>query len=196
MMRTWGPVLGALIAIAAPGAAAAQVDDAAELAEAHAIVGIMFPPAQRDETMRTLIEQVAGQLRQAFPADFAKIGDPGLTAMMTQFRASLLEAMMPTVQAHMPRMFEATAIAYTHEFDLGELREIHAFAETPAGRHYLSRSAALIGDPAVAEANTAYFRDIQDLVATEQAEFTEQLTAYFTKHPDVARKVTEATGAQ
>ena len=196
MNRIWQPVLGALLAAALPAAAAAQDNDAAELAEARAIVAVIYPPAERDAMMRTMLEQFAGQLKQSVPLDIAAFGDPGLSAIVEKFQDNVVGLVMPTVQAHLPKIIEATAVAYTHEFDLAELRDIHAFAETPAGRRYLSRQTALVGDPAVAEVNTAYLRDIQLLAAAKQAEFREELLAYFTKHPEVARKVAEATAAQ
>lgn len=196
MNRIWQPVLGALLAAALPAAAAAQDNDAAELAEARAIVAVIYPPAERDAMMRTMLEQFAGQLKQSVPLDIAAFGDPGLSAIVEKFQDNVVGLVMPTVQAHLPKIIEATAVAYTHEFDLAELRDIHAFAETPAGRRYLSRQTALVGDPAVAEVNTAYLRDIQLLAAAKQAEFREELLAYFAKHPEVARKVAEATAAQ
>ena len=196
MNRIWQPVFGALLAAALPAATAAQDNDAAELAEARAIVAVIYPPAERDAMMRTMLEQFAGQLKQSVPLDIAAFGDPGLSAIVEKFQNNVVGLVMPTVQAHLPKIIEATAVAYTHEFDLAELRDIHAFAETPAGRRYLSRQTALVGDPAVAEVNTAYLRDIQLLAAAKQAEFREELLAYFAKHPEVARKVAEATAAQ
>ena len=196
MNRIWQPVFGALLAAALPAATAAQDNDAAELAEARAIVAVIYPPADRDAMMRTMLEQFAGQLKQSVPLDIAAFGDPGLSAIVEKFQDNVVGLVMPTVQAHLPKIIEATAVAYTHEFDLAELRDIHAFAETPAGRRYLSRQTALVGDPAVAEVNTAYLRDIQLLAAAKQAEFREELLAYFAKHPEVARKVAEATAAQ
>jgi hypothetical protein len=191
MKRIWGAVLGALLAVAVP--AAAQNDEAAELVEARAIVAVMFPPTERDQMFRTMIEQLIGQMEQAAPFDITSIGDPALTKMVAQFRDSMMESVMPIVQAHLPRILDASAVSYTHEFDLAELRDIRAFAETPAGRHYLSRSTALLGDPAVAEANTAYMREIQALAAVRQGDFREEVRDYFEAHPEVARKVAEAT---
>ena len=196
MKKVLAPVLGALLVAAFPSCAAAQDNDAAELAEARAIMAIMFPPAERDEMMRTLIEQFSGQVKQAAPFDSATVGDAGLSTMLTQFQDNMIGLIMPTVQAHLPKIIEATAVAYTHEFDLAELKEIHAFAETPVGRHYLSRSTALVGDPAVAEVNTAYLRDVQQIVLAKQGEFRDQLLAYFTAHPDVAAKVVKASRQQ
>jgi hypothetical protein len=193
MKRFWQPILGALLVATVPAAAAAQDDAAAELAEAHEIIAIMYPAAERDQMVRTMIEQFAGQIGQAVPLDKDAFGDPALAKMVEQYRDGMVGLVLPTVQAHLPKILEATALAYTHEFDLAELREIRAFAQTPAGRHYLSRSLALIGDPAIAEVNTAYMREVQALGATKQAEFREQVRTYFKAHPEAARKVFEAS---
>jgi hypothetical protein len=179
----------------APGSAAAQDNDAAELAEARAIVGVAFPPTERDQMMRSLIQQFASQVEAADPMQVEAIGDPGLTKLIGDFRGKMLDDMMPLVKGHLPKILEATAVAYTHEFDLAELKEMHAFAETPTGRHYLSRSSALIADPAVAEVNTAYIRDLQTLAATKKAELKDQLMAYLKAHPAVAMKVADAVNA-
>ncbi len=192
MKWIWRPVLGALLVAAPPATAQAQEPDPAELAEARAIVAVMFPPDERDQMIQTLIEQIASQLEQVTPFDVESFGDAGLTNMVANFRAELVGVIMPTVQTHLPKILEATATAYTNEFDLAELRDIRAFSETPSGRRYLSRSTALVGDPAVAEANTVYFRAIRTIAEAKQAEFTEQLRAYFTKYPELARRVAEA----
>lgn len=196
MKRIWRAGLGALLLATLPAPSAAQETDPAELAEARAIVGVIFPPEERDQMMQGLIEQVAGQIEQAMPVDVGSLGDPELTALIKQYRAGMLDLIMPTVRAHLPNIIEATAVAYTREFDLAELRDIRAFAETPSGRRYLSRSTALISDPAVAEANTAYFRELQAVAAPYEAEFRQRMTSYLTEHPEVARKITAASRAR
>jgi len=84
------------------------------------------------------------------------------------------------------------AEAYSHEFTLGELKDIHAFASTPSGKHYLSRSTAIIGDPAVAKVNTAMFKDIHDATQEMMPALKDKVMAYVKAHPDVAAKI-EAT---
>jgi hypothetical protein len=195
MKRIFAPLACALLAAAVPGVASAQSDDAAELTEARAIVAVIFPPAERDAMMKTLMQQIVEQVEAATPLDIDALGDPGLTRLIADYRAGTMDQLMPLVKAHLPKILEATAVAYTHEFGLAELREIHAFAETPAGRHYLSRSTALVGDPAVAEANTAYFRQVQTLTLARQAHLKAQLVAYVKDHPEVAEKLVAAVKA-
>jgi hypothetical protein len=101
----------------------------------------------------------------------------------------LMDKERPVLLKHIPDQVEASAVAYTHEFSLAELKHIHAFAETPAGHHYLSRSSSLITDPAVAKANSAMIADLQQLTIAGKAELKDKLIAYFTAHPDRAKEL-------
>jgi hypothetical protein len=187
-MRTIAAVAGALLLAAlATNGAAARTTDSAELTEARSIVAIVMPSDRRDQMAEQLIQQFSGQVAGAL--DLEKIGDPGLVSLFDNYRRDLITAMMPTVHANLPKIAEAMAIAYTHEFSLAELKDIHAFAETPSGKHYLSRSTAIIGDPTVAAVNTAYVRELQQVAAPKAAEFRARVVAYLRAHPEVAKQV-------
>ncbi|AKH41477.1 hypothetical protein FHS61_001965 [Altererythrobacter atlanticus] len=193
-MRRLAPAIFAgLIGIAMPNAVLAQNApppanaDPAELAEARAIMEIMFPPAEREETFNTLIAQVASQFRQALPQD--AIADPGLRAIVESYLDDIPDRLMPLVRKHLPNIIDGTAIAYTNEFSLEELRRIHEFAKTPAGEHYLVKSASLMGDPAVAAANTAYFADLQQAQRSLQQELSVKLGEYLKNNPEVAEQL-------
>ena len=71
---------------------------------------------------------------------------------------------------------------------------IRAFAESPVGGHYLSRSSALLGDPAVAAANTAYFTDIAALAQQERQKLQAELTDYLTAHPELTERIATRSG--
>ena len=197
MKRLFSPVLAASLVMSAPAAAAAQAapsaqsdeapGEAAKLAEANAIIEIMFPPAERQKTFDKMMSDFATPFRQSMPR--AAMADPGLKAIMNEFIDTALERQKPLIRKHLPRMFEAMALAYTHEFSLDELRDVHAFAQSPAGRHYLSRSTAMIGDPAVAKVNMALIADAQQLTIAMVTEFKAKFTAYLKAHPDVAAKL-------
>lgn len=179
---------GALLAsVLSSGVAAAQDADTAKLAEARAIVSAVMPPESREQTVAQVIDQLSSQVTASM--DLEKAGDPGLVALFAAYRKNLIATVMPTVRMNLPKIAEAMAIAYTHEFNLSELKDIHAFADTPSGVHYLSRSAAILGDPTVAAVNTAYLRELQQVVAPHAAEFKAKVVAYFTAHPAVAKKV-------
>mgnify|MGYP000495355862 CR=1 FL=1 len=183
----------ALLAAALPVAAQAQdatpteAIDPAELAEARSIIEVMFPTAERDETFGNLIAQFSSQFRQAIPKD--AMSDPGLQAILDGYLDGLPERLMPLVKTHLPKILDATAVAYTHEFSLDELQDIHAFAQTDAGRHYLTKSASLVGDPAVAAANTAYLAELQKLQAGMQQELGADIIAYLEANPEIAEKL-------
>jgi hypothetical protein len=195
MRQCLGPILGALLIVSIPAAAAAaaqhapqaQPDEAAKLAEARAIVAIISPPADRERTLDTLLPKFVAQFRPKFPP--AMMADAGLQAIIDGEAKEMIAEERPLILKHMPDQAEANAIAYTHEFSLAELKQIHAFAQTPAGHHYLSRSASLVTDPAVAKANTALFADVQQVAAAHKAELKQKLIAYFTAHPDRAKEL-------
>lgn len=184
------PVAGAMLVAMMPAAAAAQnaaptsAADPAELAEARAIMEIAFPAAEQEETFGTMVGQLLQQFRQTIPDDV--VTDAGLKAIMERHLDGLPARLMPTMKAHLPRIVDATAVAYTDEFSLEELKEIHAFARTDAGRHYLSQSAKLVGHPAVAAANTAYMGDLQRLQKGISDEFMQEVVGYLEEHPEVA----------
>jgi hypothetical protein len=195
MRKYWAPLAGALLAVTAIGntetaaaqSAAATPTDPAKLGEATAIIEIMFPPAEREQTFDTMINELLAQFRKGVPVNL--VSDPGLKAIVDKYFDSIPVRVKPAIQAHLPRIMQATAVAYTHEFSLEELKQIHAFAQTDVGEHYLKRASALIGDPVVAEENSAYMKDIQAASASMQSDMRQELTAYLTAHPAVAEKI-------
>lgn len=199
MKKIWAPVLGAIAAAAAIGTGSAALAQetsatapavAAKLVEANAIIEIMFPAAERERTFDTMVQQILAQFRQGVPQDVA--ADPGLKAILDKYYDSIPVRLKPTIQRHLPKIMAATAVAYTHEFSLDDLKQIHTFAQTDAGRHYLQKANSLIGDPAVAAANTEYLKDIQTDSRQMQSELRDEVIAYVQKHPEVAAKLENA----
>lgn len=168
---------------------AADADAAAKLTEARAIVAYILPVQNREQMLRDLVHQISAQMATVMPTRIDDVHDAGLTEIMTKFRARVPDILLPVLNAHMPRLLDGMATAYTHEFSLAELKQIHAFADTPAGGHYLSRSAALMGDPAVVESNKAYLADLKTVVAKESDALKAELITYLKAHPDVAEKI-------
>jgi hypothetical protein len=58
----------------------------------------------------------------------------------------------PKIRAAMPALLEANAQAYAREFSADELRQLIAFAQTPAGKHYIDRYDLLQMAPEVVDA--------------------------------------------
>jgi hypothetical protein len=76
----------------------------------------------------------------------------------------LIAAAEPKVRQWLPKMFEAYASAYAREFSAEELAEMVAFAESPAGRHYLAGSDFLGADPGVAAASQALQEELTAII--------------------------------
>jgi hypothetical protein len=192
MKRAFGTVLAWCLTVSMPAALAAQPTpaqavDPAKFGEAQAIIAIMFPPAQRLQMLAKMQDDMLAQMRPLLPASL--MADPGLKSIIEDYIVDAKARQRSVMEKRQPMLFEAMASAYTREFTLAELKEIHAFAQSPSGAHYLSRSTAIIGDPAVAKVNTAMFQDIH--AATEAAipELKEKVIAYLKAHPDVAAKI-------
>ena len=201
-MRRAATVLLALAAPAASGlftspAAAQQAPavDPARLELGRQIIAIMYPPEKRQAMMGSLVENVLTQFRSSI-SDPSIYADPGMKKILNDAFASIPQRLSPTVQAHLPRLFEAMARAYAREFSATELQETLAFARTPAGRHYLQSSTTIMSDLDVAAANTAYFGQIQQLNQQITADFRRNVTAYLQANPDVAARLRSQSQAR
>jgi hypothetical protein len=165
-----------------PSAAAIVSQSATENAEAlrlaREIVAIAFPPEQQSATMHQLLVAFTQQMKTAWASD---LNDPGLNTILDRYIASIPDRLMPLINQHMPLMLDATAQAYTREFSLSEIVQLRAFAGTAVGTHMLSRGTALLSDPAVAQANQAYLRELQSLNAQASSELRGEVEAYLSK---------------
>lgn len=193
MKAVLAALLGASLVVAVPAEAAPQAApvapsvDPAKLGEAHDIIAIIFPPAERTHMMDKLMNDLMVPFRNNIPRAIAD--DPGLKAIFDDFISESQARERPIIQKDMPQVLEAMAIAYTHEFSLAELKQIHAFALSPTGNHYLSKSLDIAGDPVVIEANTAMVADGQKMMNTLLPEFMTKVLEYVSAHPDLAKKV-------
>lgn len=167
--------------------AAATGDEAAKLAEAHAIIAIMFPPGEREAMMDKIMTTITDQMRAPMPAYLSQ--DPALKKILDDFMSEIEAKERPLLFKHLPDMMEANAVAYTHEFSLAELKDIHAFAETPAGHHYFIRATALLADPAVAKVNKEVAAEARELPQSMLPELKDKIVAYVNAHPEVAAKL-------
>ena len=186
------PIASACLIASIPASAAAQQrsgtqsNSQAELAEARAILEIMLPPTQRQKMFDAMLDGFNAQFQRGLISDSVK--DPGLKAILTESLDKSLAAQKPLLLKHVPALMDAMALAYSNEFSLAELKEIHAFATTPSGGHYLSRSTAIVGDPAVAKVNSAIFADSEMLALAIREELKDKIAAYLDAHPEVAEE--------
>ncbi|MBX7457259.1 hypothetical protein K3152_03280 [Qipengyuania sp. 1NDH17] len=182
----------AFFAASTPTAAQTEVLQAEipadELAVARQIIAVMFPDETRDMMFEDIMAQIAGQFSAASMTD-PIFEEPGIRAIMDEFFAGLPQRLMPVVRKHLPSMLEATAVAYTREFDLQELQDILAFAQTDTGTHYFGKVTSLLGDPAVAEANQAYFAELQIIQQAVGPEVRARVMDYLEANPDVLDRI-------
>ena len=167
--------------------ASSDADGKAKLAEARAIVAVMYPPAQRRTMMDKLLSDGTSQFRTMLSPD--AMADPGIKSMVDDFLQQELKRQSAVIQKHLPDQLEAQAIAYTHQFTLAELKDIHAFALTPSGNDYFSKTMSVLGDPSVMQANIDVVHEMNDVSRELVPQFRDKLTAYVNAHPDLAARI-------
>lgn len=206
MKNIFGPVAGAALLVAAPAvaqtntaptsaqpAAAAQGADPAKLAEAHAILDVAFPPDRREDMLDKLQSDLFAQM---MPKRADWMQEPGVKKIVDDFIAEAKAQQRAVYAKHLPEQVDAMASAYAHRFSLAELKDIDAFAHSPAGRHYFSESLAIVGDPAVAKVNAAAIADIRSVTEALVPGFKDKLVTYVKAHPDLAAKIAAEAKAQ
>lgn len=178
-----------------PTALAAQevayVPPSDELALANVIIEAMYPADRRDQMML----EISSALSQQAAAGLMTgpiYEEPGIRAIMDRYIADLPDTLRPVFSIHMPKIFEATAIAYTRQFTLQELQDISAFAQTDSGQRYFISLQLLLSDPAVAEANQAMFQAGAPVIKAEQERLRAELLDFVKANPDVVARLQSA----
>ena len=162
-----------------------------ELVEARAIMNAMFPPETREESMLEIMESMGRQVADGMMQG-PVFQEPGIKAIMDEFIAELPVVMRPMVAEYLPQMIESTAIAYTREFTLEELQDISAFAATPSGKRYFGNVQSLLNDPAVAEANQAFFAKVGTVQQAEAVKLSQKVQQYLQDNPEVVERLKAA----
>lgn len=186
-------VLCAGLAIAAPVNAAepraAQDQGTADpkLAEARSIVAAMYPADARQQMIEKMLADMSAPMRQSLPID--RMTDPGLKSLFNDYLVQLLAQQRPLVIRNLPGMMDAMALAYSRQFSLAELKDVHAFAETPSGRSFLSHMTSILGDPAVQKVTRDMMVEAQQTAKSSVATFKAKLIAYLKDHPDAAKQL-------
>lgn len=166
--------------------------DPAAIAHAREIVETIMPPDRRSAMVADMMRTLTDQMR---PVMLEQSGDSVLRQIIDSHLVKVLDRLTPVTERYMPRLIDAMVEAYTREFSPAELDEVARFAHTPAGRHYFSRSTAIMADPAVAAANRTYFAEAQQASLASQAELQSAIAGYLLKHPDAARKIMQGAKA-
>jgi len=77
------------------------------------------------------------------------VEDPAAKARLEADIEASMDVAAPIMGRHMAAMTEAYANAYAAQYDVEELKQIIAFSQTPAGKHFLTQNIALDSDPGV-----------------------------------------------
>jgi hypothetical protein len=185
-----------VLQLGSPATLAAQDDTyvapSDELTYANIIIEAMYPADKREQMVLNLASTVANQMATGQMTG-PIFEEPGIKAIMDQFLRDFPETLRPTFSTHLPAIFEATAIAYTREYTLEELRDISAFARTPSGQRYFLSLEKLQSDPAVSRANTNMFRDIGPLAKEQGSKVRQQVEAYLLANPEILERLQKAT---
>ncbi|WP_199503566.1 DUF2059 domain-containing protein [Qipengyuania sp. YIM B01966] len=162
---------------AGASAPSAESDRAARLALAREIIAIGFPEADREQLFFGAINEMTRQVRQAALARIEK-PDPGALSIIDKWIAAQILRQRTILVRHIPALMDGMARGYAELFTAEELRGVHAFVQTPAGLTFFLKSSQITAQPAFAEANQAYMREILVGTPDAQAELIEQLSAY------------------
>lgn len=184
----------AQVQTAPPPPAAAPLDPA-DLQVARQIIAVILPPEQRVAIVERITRTMMGAM-QGNMAGVMGVDDPGLQQIFARMFDKMPGAMRPAMERRMPELVDAMTRAYVRHFSREDLHAILAFAQTPAGSHYLSRSADLMQDPDVITVLTAMNRDGMEVGMGLAKDLKAEVTTYLTQHPDVAKKIAAAHAGQ
>lgn len=151
------------------------------LATAREIIRVGFPEDKRLAMFSGAIDAMTSQMRATMMGELNN--DPGAKAIVDGKIDAFIAIGKTVLAQHIPGFMDAYAQGYSREFSQAELTDILGFVKTPAGTHFLSRSSAIIADPAFAAANQSYMRDLQPHIQQMQRELMAELTDYLIKNP-------------
>lgn len=177
---------------ASPPPAAAPLNPA-DMQVARDIIAIAMPPEQRVAMMQGVSNALLGAMSANIRSQIA-VDDPGLNHIIDTMLAQVPERMKPVYERNIPVLAETMARAYVRHFSSEDLHAILAFARTPAGQHYLSRSLVVAQDPEIVEVYKTMNRDGMILGQTLSRDYAGEISAYLKEHPDVAEKIAAAHG--
>jgi hypothetical protein len=121
------------------------------------------------------------------PDDYVATMRDGITAGIAETAGSKAEVdetlkhflalYEPKVRERLPNLMEAYAQVYAREFSADELKQMIAFAQTPAGRHYFSHRDHLDTDQAVLIQEEGFQEDALPILMQIQKEQCQARTA-------------------
>jgi hypothetical protein len=148
-------IIALLLALSSPVSAQAPADSE-HLQAARDLVDIITPPAEREKMFETILNsfmanQLAGMMQGNPSLRRAFEDEPKLRPVFASFVERQRQLALGDLRESGPQLVESYAAAYARNFTVAELLELRRFFATPTGAKYVSRSAALMTDPALGE---------------------------------------------
>jgi hypothetical protein len=166
----------------APLAPAVTQNEPQNLGLAQEVIDLAFPPDRRHALLSRVGDAMMEQMRNAALGSAGGTLDAGEEPIFQRYLARVREISEEAITERSPALFNALARAYARAFTRDELVQIRAFVATPAGAKYLQRSADLLSDPDVAQANTDYMRSAFTLIEPLTSQLRQELTEYRAHH--------------
>jgi hypothetical protein len=150
--------------------ARSETPSAQKIELARQFVNLALPPEHYMELMR------AGAA-SGLTTTLASLKDENAQAEGQADLDRFFARLEPAIKAQLPILSEAYVSAYAREYSAVELQQMIAFAQTPAGQHYLSRRDFVDVDPAVLEVQMKIFEAIPALMKQMEKEMCQERTA-------------------
>ena len=163
--------------------------DPKSIALAHEILEIGMPPATRPAMFSSIMDAIRSQMRDSM-SKMTGTGDRETDAIIGRGIDRMYAEMTTKMNGRLPELFAAMERAYARQFSFDDLSQIRAFVGTPAGQRFFSRSATVMRDPDVMEANKRSMADIMAIAPQLQKQMIDELTAHIAKH-DSSKRHTE-----
>lgn len=137
---------------------------------ARRYIALALPPDQFIAGMRAMAANSVATMMLAS-------GDDSPPAEVDQYMQRFFVLLDPKIRERLPNLMEAYAQAYAREFSADELTQLVAFAQTPAGHHYLASRGVMESDPAVQLQEQGIATEIQPIVNQLEKEKCQARTA-------------------
>ena len=127
---------------------------------ANQLLDIIAPPATRQTKLAERFKFVAEQVRAPY-ATKSGSEDAKFRALVDNNMDEMWQGMVAVIGRNLPAYYGAMARAYARRFTIPELREILAFAKTPAGVKFLQISSLIAQDTEVVAAQQQMLMDVR-----------------------------------
>ncbi len=162
-------------------AASVAVPEADRLAAARRVVDAVFPAAQREQMVASMVASTNAMVEQglARQPELAKLieREPRARPILDRFVKKQQARSVQRLQAGIPGMIEAMGRAYARRFTVTQLGEMQAFFETPTGRVYVMQSATIMADPDITAWQSRLMADTIASIGPDTQELVQELTA-------------------